>query len=179
MIMRLNLLPPERVAIAAFVLLFATTFLWAALYRWLWFVGPLLILAIWFTVAVIALFNLGFAFRDPYPSWRQRLRAAAAIPLAISLVLLVNATVAIGPRVEASVYLKLHASEMERAEAAAAPSRPAVIPYVEGVPDGGQAILRSERNPMLLAEKTRNALVDGDMRVCRRIIGAAWLCSFG
>lgn len=50
--------------------------------------------------------------------------------------------------------------------------------YMEGVPDGGVAIIRSDRDPTRLATAEQLAMVGEDINRCRPLMGRDWLCGY-
>jgi hypothetical protein len=98
--------------------------------------------------------------------------------MAICAFVLVEYWAAVGSRSMASLYLLSHIEEMEQAQRAAGTGQPAAIEYVEGIPDGGQAIVRSDVLPSELSQRVQLKLTGERIKRCRRIIRGSWLCSF-
>lgn len=171
-----GLLPNERFAGIVFSLLLVTSFIEAAAYRSLWIFGAAMILLIWAFAIGVAIIKCSLALRDPDLRGSIKVRAAAAMPLAVIAALVVGRL--IGPPVEASIYLAFHLDDMHRAQIAAGPNRPAAIHYVEGIPDGGVAIIRSRIPPNELESDEQVRLAGEDIHRCYRIVPDAWACGF-
>jgi hypothetical protein len=118
---------------------------------------------LWVTAPLLAIIHTAGAVRDPEIEGRRRVRAIASAPIAIALVLASKFGLSLGQRLEASAYLMFHRDEMMEAERRAAPGEAAEIKFVEGIPDGGLAIVRWHKEPI---------------RNCRRIWPRAWLCHY-
>lgn len=176
--MKSRLLPSERIAIVVLAVLMVPTFFSATLYRAFWFLGPLLLL-LWGLALLIAVFHVGFALKDPHDGTAARLRAALAVPASVAVATALHLGVALGPRVEASAYLLSHSAGMDAAQREAGAGQPAALPYLEGVPDGGQAIIRSSEPPNNLPGEEQYRLTAGRITGCDRIIPDAWLCRYG
>jgi hypothetical protein len=172
-----HLLPAERLALGIFAALITTSVLGAVLYRNFWILGSALVALVWVVAVLLALFNVLFAARDSGVSPSTRLRSAIAIPLALAAAYTLQFRVGIGPRAAASVHLAMHADQMRSAPLAAAPGRAASLRYLEGVPDGGSAIVTSRTDPTKLSTSEQLRLTGERIEDCLAIVGG-YLCSF-
>lgn len=169
------LLPIERLALLLFVLLFLFAGAQAWLYQRIWVgvlmldVIVLLIVAGWTCLAVVE------AFRR-YDTVMVRLRAAAAIPLAGVAAFLLAPLAARGA---AHVYLLQHQAELGAIRRKAPPGAAIAFPYLEGIPDGGVAIIDSPRGrPEALAQRVQLELTGERITGCSTLRGTIYLCNF-
>jgi len=170
--------PTERAALVIFSLLFASTFVEGWLYRQFWILGFGALALLWFAAILAALVYTTVAIRDPALTGDARTRAVAAVPAALALVLFSKFGLDLGSRAEASGYLLIHSSEMRRAQERAGPMRPASINFLQGIPDGGEAIIRWNGDPTQLAQTDQVKLTGERIKRCSRIVPDAWLCGY-
>jgi len=173
-----RLLPAERTAVVIFCLLLLGAALRAELYRRLWVLSLLPIGLLWLIALSLTVANLVSAVRDDGLTRAERMRKGAALPSAMVLFLLLSWVAALPERAAASVYLAMHKLELAAAIGQAGPEQAAAIPYIEGVPDGGVAIVHSPVvRPDRLSQEEQSRLTSERIRGCRRIIGG-WLCDY-
>jgi len=173
-----ELLATERTAVVVFCLLVLGAALGAELYRRLWVLALLLTALLWLIALSMMIANLVSAIRDNGLTSRERVRSGAAVPLAIALFLLLSWVAALPERAAASLYLTFHQAQFAVAVSHAGPTQAAAIPYLEGVPDGGVAIVHSPVvRPEQLSQEEQVRLTGERIHRCRRIVGA-WLCGY-
>jgi hypothetical protein len=145
--------PGERVALGLSVLLIVSILIhdWMIRSIWIFWLIPLVLL--WGSGLLLAVFNFWFGLRDGQDVPRK-LRGALAVPAAVLCATLVSLS-GVGQVVAASAFLAAHRSDMAQAEAKAGPGQPAALRYIEGVPDGGVAIIRSPVPPRTLPVKVQ------------------------
>jgi hypothetical protein len=168
-----GLLQFERVALVMFVLLLLGAFLYDPVYRALWILGAALIVGMWVLAGIFAIFGLVFAFSDVAPAL-PRLRTAVAVPIALAAALLLSRPVFDAGRWTFG-YLHLRWNEDAYRDQLRRDGSPMAFRYVEGIPDGGVAIVHS-RGP--LAPDQSWALIGEPIRRCDRLRGDFHLCSF-
>jgi len=166
----------ERVALGLFALLVLSIMIhdWMIRSIWvLWYV-PLALLG--GSGVLLAVFNFGVGLRDGL-DWPDKLRSALAVPLALIGAALLS-VLGVGRVLEASVFLIANQANMEVAQPEAGPGQPAALRYIEGVPDGGVAIIRSPVPPRALPVKVQMRLTGERIRTCRPILFAAYPCTY-
>ena len=168
--------PGERIAATLFVLLMSSVLIDDWMLRRLWVFWKIPLAILWASALIFAVIYVGVSLRDG-EGWARKVRGAVAIPLVMAgaaLLLLSGA----GRVVAASVFLFAHGEEMEIAQARAGPGQAVAIPYLEGVPDGGVAIIRSAISPGALPVHVQMRLTGERIRSCRPILFAAFVCGY-
>lgn len=176
---RFRLLPTERWALFLLSALIALRFVWDPLVRGLWILAFVPLGLAWLVGLLLALFGLGWALRD-HDLWHDRVRAAAAMPLALILAVLLGGVASdAGRRASAALHLATHDSQMAAAQAREGAGNPALLPYIEGVPDGGVAIIRSSSlRPEELPGSEQLRLTGERIRHCGAIGGDDYVCGY-
>lgn len=174
-----RLLPAEWAALAVLAILLLIGFVWDPLIRQIsLFIAIPLVLTLLIAI-LLAMFAVWWAFLD-YDRWPDRLRAMAAMPLALLGALLFGGVVAdAGRRTFAALHLATHGAEMIVAQARAGAGRPVSLHYVEGFPDGGVSIIRSPAGrPEGLSTLHQIRLTGERIRRCGAIGGDDYVCSY-
>ena len=166
----------QRVALGVFAVLTLTILLHDSMVRWISILWLIPLVIVWGIALLLAVFHIFFALREE-EGWRRKSRAALAVPAAIILAVSLSVS-GVGRVISASAYLFVHRDEMARAQIEAGPGMPAAMRYIEGVPDGGVAIIRSLTHPLALPVKTQIALTGERIRGCRRILFDAFACPY-
>jgi len=166
----------ERVALRLSAWLVASILIndWMIRSIWVFWLIPLSLL--WGTAVVLAIFHIGFSLRDG-EDWSRKVRGAVAVPLALLSIPLLWFT-GVGRVVGASAFLATHRSEMGLAQAKAGSGQSAALPYIEGVFDGGVAIIWSPVPPRSLEVKVQLRLTGERIRACRAILFDAYACNY-
>lgn len=169
----------ERAALFLLTVLVLVRFVWDPLIRSLWVFAFVPLGLAWFFGLLLALFGIGWAFRD-HDRWNHRLRAAAAMPLALIGALLFSGVASdAGRRTFAGLHLATHQSEMAAAQARAGVGNPASLRYIEGIPDGGVAIIRSSASrPETLPNTEALRLTGERIQRCSTIGGDDYVCEY-
>jgi hypothetical protein len=170
------MLREEKIAIAVFALLFVLAFAQVELYRRFWVLGVLGSGLIWFVVIAWAVVRIPEALHR-HDAATMRFRSVATIPMAILAAWLLSPAAEWG-----AVYLHLltHQYELDAARAQAGPGKAVSIRYIEGVPDGGVAIIDSPLvRPEALTPNEKVRLTNGNMQSCWRLRGTIYACGFG
>ena len=166
----------EKVALGLFVILVASVLIHDWMLRTIWVFWLIPLLLMWGTAVLLAIFNIGFGLRDG-EGWARKTRGAVAVPLALGCAALLSIT-GVGRVVAASAYFYWHHGEMDLAQAKAGPGQPVALPYLEGIPDGGVAIIRSAVPPRTLPVKVQLRLTGERITFCRPILFGAYACAF-
>ncbi len=161
----------EWFAAALALMLLSSWFLYDYLVQSIWLLGALIAFSLWFIAALGAVVGIGEGLIRHDREWR---RFAPAFVLAMAL-LLVSPVSSIGRWTLARLYLAQHADDFGPATASGARS----MRYIEGVPDGGRAIIHSPRqHPASLSNADMAALTGERIRDCQRLRSDDYLCSY-
>jgi hypothetical protein len=172
-----RLQPNSRIglALAASYLLLGAC--WAWLYNQVW-IGALLPYLLYWIVALSCVAGRGIdAAKDPGLTGLASLRAIVVIPLLVVGAKVVDVAIAPGERLAAAASLAVRSGEMQVAQRRAGPGRAAAIHYMEGIPDGGAALIRhSGGNPEALPRREHSRLVGERIYLCLGIGRIDWIC---
>lgn len=168
--------PGERIASVLFAVLIASILIHDWMIRAMWVYWLIALALIWGVAALLAIFNIGFSLRDG-EGWVRKVRGAVAIPLAVICAALMSMT-GVGRVVAASAFHLVHRAELDRAQAQAGFGAPVALNFIEGIPDGGVAIIRSSVPPVNLPVRVQLRLTGERIRFCRPIIFAAYACNY-
>ena len=162
-------------ALAAIYLILCAFWVW--LYNRFWIFGGLAFLLFWI-VALSTVFGRGIdAAKNPDLSSGAKMRAIIAIPLFLLAAKVVDVEWSLGVRVAARIAIEGRSAELEEAQRKAGAGQAAAIPYMEGVPDGGAALIRyAGGNPAKLAWAEQSRLVGENIYLCRTIGRSDWIC---
>lgn len=173
--MRVRLLAAEKYAIFAFLLLCLLNFADAEIYSRFWVLGMGVVALVWVIVLIVAVASVIWAFKDHHPPL-DALRAAAAMPIAIVVAIL---TAPLATWCAGLLYLNLHESEFVSARLSAPPGTAAAIPYIQGIPDGGVAIIETRGfRPETLPQTEMLRLTGERIKRCRPLRGDYYLCGY-
>lgn len=169
----------EKIGLAFFAAAMILAGLWPWLYNRIG-IGAILPAALYWLLALGFSIGRGIdAWKDPDAPRRRKVRRMAAIPAAVVAALIVNTALAPGERLAAKLSLAQRQAEMKVAQRKAGWGRAAAIPYVEGTPDGGLALIRYTcGDPAKLLPREHLRLTGERIRACRRIGLDDWLCSY-
>ena len=170
-----GLLRVEKLAICAGLLLFATGLAGPYLFQRLWVFWILIVGLIWLMVLGLAASSVISAARDA-DAETPRLRAGLAFPLAIATVFLLGA-LGVPSWTSAWIHLQLHSAELAELESRTA-GKPIAIDYVDGIPDGGAKIIRSQTDPQRLPVSEHLRLTGERIHSCRKLTRRDWLCGY-
>lgn len=173
-----RLIPEEKIAIGLTLMAMALGLASAWLYQRLWILA--LVPSLLFFILFIG-FALGRgidAIKEPDLSRELRWRKGLAIPLLVGGFWVLDYATGLTSRTSALIALSAREDEMREAERAAGPGRPAAIRYIDGIPDGGAAFIRWNRDPSLLPVGEQIELVGENIHRCRRIGRRDWLCGY-
>ncbi|GLR47860.1 hypothetical protein [Sphingomonas astaxanthinifaciens] len=174
-----RLLPADKVAIGLGLMYLALKIGWAALYDRLWIGAGLIEGLFWILVLAFGLSHFIEAIRSAEPGLASRWRTAVSLPIVMTGLVLLNGATAAPARLSAALSLAARSSEMHFAEKAAGPGRAAAMPWVEGIPDGGVAIVRyASGNPVDLAMNEQLRLTGERIRHCRTIGPNEYICGY-
>ena len=168
--------PGERIAAVLLVLLIGSILIHDVMIRSIWVLWIIPLALLWGSAALLALFNIGFSLRDG-DGVSRKVRGAVAIPLALTCAIVLSLA-GVGRVVAASAYLYAHRGEMDAAQAEAGPGQPVAMRYLEGVPNGGVAIIRSTVPPRALPMQVQLRLTGERIKFCRPILFAAYACTY-
>lgn len=169
--LKLELMALEWFAVVLAFLLLTSWFLYDYLVQSIWLLGALIAFGLWFIAALGAVIGFDEGLFRHDREWR---RFAPAFVLVIAL-LLVSPVSSIGRWTLARLHLAQHADDFGPATAGGARS----MRYIEGVPDGGRAIIRSPRqHPASLSSADMAALTGERIRDCQRLRSDDYLCSY-
>ncbi|WP_374139780.1 hypothetical protein [Sphingomonas sp. 32-62-10] len=161
----------EWFAVAMALLLLTSWFLYDYLVQSIWLLGALIAFGLWFIAVLGAIIGIGEGLIRRDRAWR---RFAPAFVLVIAL-LLVSPVSSIGRWTLARLYLARHAEDFGPATAGGARS----MRYIEGVPDGGRAIIHSPRqHPATFSSADMAALTGERIRDCQRLRNDDYLCGY-
>ena len=164
----------EWTALASAALLLSLRFFSDWLYIEFWFLGALLTFVVWVVAGLVAVFSIGWAF----DGHEHPVRRGLAMPLTLLLVFFLSHPVGSFGRL---VFARMEIAEnrhLIEAEAALNPGRAISIPYIDGIPDGGVAIIRSAVDPRSLPAEERMRLVGETMHHCSSVKEGYFACSY-
>ena len=169
------LLPFETAATIAFVALTAIELSYGPIANATWILGGLAWLLLWFVGIVLAGGGIMLALASASERPLHRWRGALAMPLALAAsAWLQRPAFDWGARLHAEWALRRDPSLMQAA--AARPARPQLFTLVEGIPDGGSAIVYKPGPPPSMTALARQ--IAGRMiSRCDRLRAAWYLCS--
>lgn len=126
-------------------------------------------------VLVAGIAGVGFAFADQRRG--RDLRLSLIVPLILLAGWWLSGMLApLGTAMAAQRAIARHAGDFRPMR----PGLPPVYMLVEGVPDGGVAIVESDRgDPARWDVGLRNETVNGNLTSCRRVRTRYWVCPFG
>ncbi|UUR08062.1 hypothetical protein [Sphingomonas glaciei] len=176
--MMARLIPEEKIGIGLTLLAMALGLAGAYLYQRFWILSfiPFLLLFIVFLGFAIGKIIDATKDRDLAPSLRWR--KALAVPLMVGGFWAVDGLTALTSRTSAQAFLFSHREAMNAAERKVGPGQAVAMRYLEGIPDGGVAIIRSDLEPTRLPVQRQLELVGENMNRCRPLLGRDWLCGY-
>lgn len=172
------LIPEEKIGIGLTLVAIVLGLSWAFLYQRLWVLSLLPSLLLFIVFMGFAIGKSIDANKEPELPVRLRWRKALAIPFMVGGFWTLDALTGLTSRVSAQAFLLANRDAMTAAEQKAGPGRAVAMRYVEGIPDGGVAIIRSDLNPTLLPTSEQRGLVNENISCCRPLLGRDWLCGF-
>ena len=173
-----RLIPEEKIAIGLTLIAASLGLSGAFLYQRFWvlsFVPSLLLFIVFLGFAIGKIID-AIKERDLAPA--RRWRKALVVPFLVGGFWTLDTLTALTSRTSAQAYLFTHRDAMDAAERRAGPGRAVAMRYIEGVPDGGVAIIRSNIDPTLLPTSEQLGLVNENINRCRPLLGRDWLCGF-
>jgi hypothetical protein len=173
-----TLIPEEKIGIGLTLVAIVLGLSWAFLYQRFWVLSFLPSLLFFIVFIGFAIGKSIDAIKEPELSAGLRWRKALAVPLMVGGFWMLDALTGLTSRVSAQAFLLADPDAMKAAEQKAGPGRAVAMPYIEGIPDSGVAIIRSDLDPTLLPTSEQRGLVNENINGCRPLLGRDWLCSF-
>lgn len=173
-----RLIPEERIGIGLALVALALGLAWATLYQRFWILSFLPWLLFFIVLIGFALGRGIDAVKDRDLPSNIRWRKGLAIPLIVGGVLMLDTLTERTFETSARLFLWTHQDELDAAEPKAGPGRPVALQFIQGVPDGGVAMIRSKVDPTRLDDGWHRWLVSEPINECRKLRGRDWLCWF-
>lgn len=173
-----RLIPEERTALFMVLVALVIGLSWATIYRLYWILSFIPWLLFYMVFLGFTVGKALDAFWDRDLTRGLRWRKALAVPLIVGSFMVFDGVTKLTSRTSAYLFLWTHEDELDAAERKAGIGRPAVLPYLKGVPDSGSAIIRSSIDPTKLARRRQQWLVSGTILSCHRLRRHDWLCSY-
>jgi hypothetical protein len=173
-----RLIPEEKIGIGLTLMAVSLGLAGAYLYQRFWVLSfiPILLLFLVFLGFTIGKIIDAIKDRDLSPSLRWR--KALAVPLMVGGFWLVDGLTGFTSVASAQAFVFAHRDAMLAAEQKAGPGEAVAMRYLDGVPDGGVAIIRANLDPTKLPTKRQLKLVGENINRCRPLFGRDWLCGF-
>lgn len=173
-----RLIPEEKIGLGLTLVAVSLGLAEAYLYQRFWVLSgiPSLLLFIVFLGFTIGKTIDAIKDRDLLPSLRWR--KALAVPLMVGGFWLLDGLTGFTSFASAQAFVFKHRDAMLVAEQKAGPGQAVAMRYLDGIPDGGVAIIRANLEPTRLPTKRQLELVGENINRCRPLLGRDWLCGF-
>lgn len=173
-----RLIPEEKIGIGLALMAASLGLAEGYLYQRFWVLSVIPGLLLFIVFMGLAIGKTIDAIKDCDLPSSRRWRKALAVPLLVGGFWVLDGLTGLTSRTSAQAFVFAHRDAMIAAERKAGPGEAVAMRYLEGIPDGGVAIIRADHDPSRLPTPRQVDLVGEDINRCRPLLGRDWLCRF-